>query len=296
MSTKSFVYSAILHGAVLTMMALDFSFAKFDKTPPPPALLLVDLTKVQITDKTNLPPKKIEKKKTDPKQQPKPKTEEKVKTTKVAPPPPEPPKPLPKPPVKEASPIIEPPKPKTETKKEEKVPEKKQVKTEEPPRAKPQKTDLKSLLASVEKIKKPVPQKTIEEKTEKKEPELNEGIENGTGGSFSQILTISERDLIATQLTKCWNVDAGKEYIENKIIEIRTKVNKDGSVREVKILNKPTDAVYRSVAESAERAVWICDKKGTESPFKILAEKYADHYNDWQDITLRFNPLTGGVL
>ena len=30
-----------------------------------------------------------------------------------------------------------------------------------------------------------------------------------------------------------------------------------------------------------------------DSPFRILAEKYADHYGDWKEISLRFNPLEG---
>ena len=56
MSKGAFISSAVLHGVVLTLIAMEFSFARFN-APPPPAILMVDLTKVKISDKTNLPQK-----------------------------------------------------------------------------------------------------------------------------------------------------------------------------------------------------------------------------------------------
>ena len=288
MSKRAFISSAVLHGVILTLMTMEFSFSRFDKAPPP-AILMVDLTKVQISDKTNLPPKvkAPPQKKAEPKAPPKP-----APTKQVAPKPPEPPKPrpIPEPPTPKAVPIVE--KPKTETKpkpkSEPKKPEPKVV-----PKEKKSTSDLKSLLASVEKVRQKAPPSTA---TEPEELRVSDGIEGGREGSLSQILTISERDLIASQLSKNWNVDAGKEGIEDMIIEIRVQVDKAGSVRDVKILNMPSDPVRRSVAESARRAVLICDKKGEESPFKILAEKYADHYSEWRTMVLRFSPLNGGTI
>lgn len=293
MLRRSFISSAVLHGVVITLMAMDFSFAKFDHTPPPSAILMVDLTKVKIADKTNLPPKVTPKKevKKAPPQPEKPKTVATKVQTKVPDPPK--PKPVPQTPVKEAAPVIEkkdtsePPKPKKEAtsapKDKPKTP------------AKPSTDEtFKSLLASVDKVRQSAPAQSVPQEPE--ETRLTDGIEGGTEGILSQILTISERDLIASQLSKCWNLDAGKKDIENIIIEIRAQVSKDGRIKEVEILNKMLDSVQRSVADSAKRAVLICDKKGDESPFKMLAEKYADHYGDWKTMTLRFNPLTGGVM
>lgn len=301
MSKSAFISSAVLHGVVLTLIAMEFSFARFN-APPPPAILMVDLTKVKISDKTNLP-KKAEVKKTQKKAEakpipPKPKNPPKVQSTKVAEKKPDPPKPQPKPqpPVKDSVKVVEPPKPK----KEEKKPEKKETPKTTPPtppkkeEAKPS-DKLKSLLTSVEKVRKTATVSPTSVPTSS-EQNVTEGIEGGTDGSLSQILTISERDLIATQLSKCWNIDPGKKDIDTAIIEIRIFVNKDGSVREANILNKKSDPVFQSVADSARRAVWICDKDPEKSPFKMLAEKYADHYGDWKTILLRFNPQTGGVI
>ena len=53
---------------------------------------------------------------------------------------------------------------------------------------------------------------------------------------------------------------------------------------------------FKSLSESARRAVFICDKKGDDSPFKILADNYADHYKDWKELHLNFNPMDANVF
>ena len=77
------------------------------------------------------------------------------------------------------------------------------------------------------------------------------------------------------------------------MVEIKAWVNKDGSVRDVKIMNNMPISSFKTVAESAKRAVFVCDYKGADSPFRILAEKYSDHYGDWKEISLHFSPLLG---
>lgn len=295
MSSKSFVSSAVLHGAVITLMAFNLSFGRMDEHQTPPALLMVDLTKVQVADKTNLPPKvkAVQTRKKTPKPQEKPKVL-KSKSTVVKAPPRVMPKPKPSKPVKDAAPIIEPPKP-IAKKKLTKVEKKETTVSKNTDKKTAKKYDMKNLLASVEKIRK-VPTQTVVPDDEEDLPRQNDGIENGTEGSFTQALTVSERDLIATQLKKCWNVDAGAVGIDDMLIEIRAFVNKDGRVRDVTILNMKNDPSFRAVAESARRAVLICDDKGTESPFRILADKYADHYGEWKELFLHFNPMDGGVF
>ncbi len=125
--------------------------------------------------------------------------------------------------------------------------------------------------------------------------DINQGVEGGPGGDYTQPLTISEQDLIASKLQGCWNIDAGAKDIENIVVEVKTYVNKDGRVREVRILNMRDTPTFRSVAESAKRAVLICDNLGADSPFQILATKYADNYNSWKEVYFRFNPLNREV-
>ena len=116
----------------------------------------------------------------------------------------------------------------------------------------------------------------------------NMGVEGGTKGSYFSELSISEIDAIAGRLRACWNLDPGAMGIENMIVEIRASLNQDGSVRKVDILDMSrynSDNHFRSVADSARRAVHIC------GPYKIFAERYADKYDKWNTLLLRFNPL-----
>ena len=279
---KSFLWSLLGHILIITLMVLDLSFGFKKNEPTPPAVLMVDLTKVKIADKTNLPQKAVVQKKKVP-AKPAKKVEEKKQPTQKSIPKPvqkSEPKPAVKPketPVKEAAPVKAP-----EIKKEEKKNE--PVKKTE----KKSNTDLQNLLASVEKVRKAPTIKEIQEV-----PQENEGIQGGTEGRIDQILTISERDFLASELQKCWNVNAGVERADEIVVEIKAWINKDGTVRDVRIMNNMAISSFRTVAESAKRAVYVCNNKGVDSPFRILAEKYSDHYSDWKEISLRFNPLQG---
>jgi outer membrane biosynthesis protein TonB len=288
--------SLALHGVVLTLMLVNFNFNR-EYSKPPSVILHVDLNKVQISNKTNLPQKSVKKKKApvqkkkeEPKKetpkkkevavQPKPKTKPKPKAEPKKPQP----KPQPKPatPVKDAVPVQKKPEPKKETVKEE------------PKKTQPQKEekgyDLQSLLASVEKVRK----EPVKEEVKSVQNDLSADMGNtGLEGRLDQVLSISEKDFISSKLRECWNIDGGAQNLDEIVVEVKAFINKDGSVRDVKILNKQNYPAFSSVSESAKRAVYICAGKGTESPFYILSQKYADHYGDWKEIYLRFSPLEG---
>ncbi len=175
-----------------------------------------------------------------------------------------------------------PPKPKT-------APKPKENKKEEP------KLDsaMQSLLASVGEIKKNIANKPKAYEIEKGSEELvNTGVEGGQGGSWSREISISEKDAIGGRLRNCWNLDPGARGIDNMVVEIRAYLEADGSVSRADILDKSrynNDKFFRSVAESARRAVFIC------SPFSLFPEKYPEQYGMWRTLLLRFNPLNGGV-
>ena len=99
-------------------------------------------------------------------------------------------------------------------------------------------------------------------------------------------------DALAGQLRACWNLDPGAMGIEDMIVEIKAQLNQDGGVYSVEIMNKMrygSDSHFRSVADSAVRAVYIC------APYKILSEKYAYKYEEWKTLRLRFNPIDQSV-
>ena len=278
---RSFFLSVFLHIIALSLLWADFSFWRKDIEPTTPVPLIIDLKDVVIAEKTNLPPK-VKKAPSQPKPAPKPQAVQTKSTPK-----PTPPKPIETKPLKQAVQATE------KAIKKEKPAQKKQTVAKTAPKKPSAHDNLKSLLASVDKIKKPM--NTSNPIPIPTEQMIHEGIQDGTEGSLTQPLSISERDLIAAKLRGCWNVDAGKSGIENMIIEIQVNVNKEGRVLDVRILNMKNDPVFRSVAESAQRAVYICDNKGADSPFQILAEKYKSNYNNWKEIYVRFNPIDGGV-
>jgi len=278
MQRKALLLSLGLHTLIISLMFVDLHFAK-EYTKAPPAILMVDLTKVKIADKTNLPQKAVPKKetpKTEPKKEepkPTPKVDKPKQEVKVPAPKPEP-KPAPVP--KDAIPV--------QPKKDEKK------KDEQKNTAKNKKSDydLKSLLASVEKVRK--------DNTPTKEDLPAEALDNGTEGRMDKLLTISDKDFIASKLRDCWNIDGGAQNIDEIVIEIRVLVNQDGSVRDVKIMNNMNLPAFKPLAESARRAVYICAQKGEEAPFKILANHYGEHYADWKELYLNFNPMNGSIF
>lgn len=300
---RSFLLSLGLHLAVLGLMFFQIQFGTHTPKEITPALMVVDLTKVQLADKTNLPPKiKPDKTPTKPVAKPVPKPKEKPKvqpkenkTPRVNATPPKPakaPKPVPQKPVKDAVSVKQTPTAKPQKKKADSKPKTPPKKVKQTPSENP----MDSLLKSVRKIQKPLdPVPSDMSAPEVDEVPVSNGIEGGKEGNLSRVLTISEQDLIANQLRRCWNVNAGVAGVEDMIIEISATVGRDGRIKTVKINNMKNDPAFRTTAESARRAVWVCDKR-EDSPFKILAEKYASQYDSWKELFLRFNPLEGSVF
>lgn len=305
--TSGLKKSIALHIAFLLLWIIEVPMFWWNRTDPSQAPIIVDLKDVKISEMTNLPPKakfgkedkeaskvkrKIEKQYTKddgvPLEQAKEKNtkadkkiEEKVAEEKpkkdflVAPQPR-------KPQVKKKT-------NKEEPKKKEKSVQKpkKEEKKDEPKLANP----LKSLLASVDALEKEA--NTSQTATIKEGTEVaNMGVEGGTAGSYFSELSISEMDALAGQLRACWNLDPGAMGIEDMIIEIKAQLNQNGGVYSVEVMNKgryATDTHFRSVADSAVRAVHIC------APYKILSEKYAEKYEEWRVLRLRFNPIDQSV-
>jgi len=309
---KNAVYkSIILHIAIIILLALDIPYWGGKKMTIEQAPIIIDLKDVKISEMTNLPELAKRAKKTQKAVKKKKKVKEnysqerKAEPKKPAPKPKAKPKPKPKaePKTKLVEKVKKKPAPKPKPKKVEKPktkPKTKVVKKEKKAKVKPTPkkqapelaNPLKSLLASVEKIEKDIEPKELEATVAEDEKVNNMGVKGGTGGSYFNDLTISETDMIAGRLRGCWNIDPGARGIENMIIEIRAYLNKDGSVSEVEILDKSrykSDPHFKSVAESARRAVHIC------APYTIFAEKYSEKYDVWKTILMRFNPLDGNV-
>lgn len=300
--------SIALHLAVFIIWAVEVPMFWWNRTPSGQVPIVVDLKDVKISEMTNLPPKakigaenkdasqikrKIEKKytkETASEEAPKEEAKEEVKSK-------EPPAAKPEPPKKDF--LVAPQPKKPALKPQPKKPEKKTAQKTEPKKKENKKSKdepqlanpLKSLLASVDALQKEG-EKSETAMIKEGEKVANMGVEGGTAGSYFSELSISEMDALAGQLRACWNLDPGAMGIEDMIVEIKAQLNQDGSVRSVEIMNTSryrADSHFRSVADSAKRAVYIC------APYKILSEKYAEKYDEWRVLRLRFNPIDQSV-
>ena len=103
--------------------------------------------------------------------------------------------------------------------------------------------------------------------------------------SITSGLTLSEEDALKAQIFGCWSIPLGLPYNENLLVRIKLKLKSDGTVIKSEILdharmNIPGQGFYKVLAESALRAVRICQ------PLKVPPTGY----ERWKNIQLNFDP------
>ncbi len=97
-------------------------------------------------------------------------------------------------------------------------------------------------------------------------------------------LTLSEEDALKAQIFGCWSIPLGLPYNENLLVRIKLKLKPDGSVSKTEILdharmNKPGQGFYKVLAESALRAVKLCQ------PLRVPTTGY----ERWKELQLNFD-------
>lgn len=321
MRGRGWIFSAILHGAVIALAA--FGLPRLFEAEPPtePEPIVVGL--VEIAEQASAPapkpappappptPKKVE---PEPKPE-KPLPEAVEKAPEPAPPPPEPapkpviksePEPVPEPP---PEPKVEPtpeqkPEPPPEPTLEEKVePEKKPVEPPKPPPKPKPPADLSSLLKNLE-PEEPKPRaEETDKKAEKPQPQLSELLESvakapedaaspdeqtrpEAAPALTGPLAATIAGVIRRKVEENWSVPAGVEGAANLLVALTLELAPDGGVLSVQIADYArygVDIAFRTMADSAKRAVLKA------SPFEILRE-HADKYDQWRVITMTFRP------
>ena len=113
----------------------------------------------------------------------------------------------------------------------------------------------------------------------------NQITQSNKKNSFASGLTLSEEDALRAQIFGCWSVPLGLPYDENLLVRIKLQLKKDGTIMKSEILdhermNRPGQKFYKVLAESALRAVRICQ------PLKVPPTGY----DKWKDLQLNFNP------
>ena len=97
-------------------------------------------------------------------------------------------------------------------------------------------------------------------------------------------LSLSEEDALKAQIFGCWSIPLGLPYNENLLVKIKLKLKPDGTVAKSEIIdharmNKPGQGFYKVLAESALRAVKLCQ------PLRVPTTGY----ERWKELQLNFD-------
>ena len=97
-------------------------------------------------------------------------------------------------------------------------------------------------------------------------------------------LSLSEEDALKAQIFGCWSIPLGLPYNKNLLVRIKMQLKPDGTVIKSEILdharmNKPGQGFYKVLAESALRAIRLCQ------PLRVPTTGY----ERWKDLQLNFD-------
>ena len=261
--TKGLIFSISFHTVIiiLTVLTLPFMIRQPIDLPP-----IVSVELIQITDKTSIPyapkarkviEKVIEEEKRVVSEQAPPAAKAKEKPDRI---------PMP-----------------NETKEEKKIVKKKQNPEEIKPEIrqssefeKKEIIDTNQIAALIDKAKE------VEAVKKNKTDKLTQ---SSVKNSFASGLTLSQEDALKAQIFGCWSVPLGLPFDDDLLVRIKLKLKKDGTIMKSEILdhqrmNKPGQKFYKVLAESALRAVRLCQ------PLKVPPTGY----EKWKDLQLNFNP------
>ena len=262
--TRSILLSLIFHSAMIVITAITLPFMKRAPIDLPP-ILSVDL--IQITDTTSIPfaakaAKTLEeiKKKEEERivsEQAPPSEKKKEKPDRI---------PLPEDLNKEKKQIV---------KKKQNPEEVKEQIRQASEFEKKELFDPNQIAALIDKSK----EETAE--TLKKSDKLTQ---SSIKTSFATGLTLSQEDALKAQIFGCWSLPLGLPYHENLLVRIKLRLKQDGTVLRSEILdharmNQPGQGFYKVLAESALRAIRICQ------PLRVPPTGY----EKWKDLQLNFD-------
>ena len=259
---KNIFISSSFHVLIIILATLSLPFLAKKPIDLPP---IISVELIQITDKTNIPfaPKakkiieKIKEKEKLVSEQAPPKIVKKEKPDSI---------PLPDDKIKDVK------------KPEEKKQNPEKIDTEIKQTSEFEKKELfdpNSIAALIDKSKEQVAE------TNKKTSKISQNQDKNVD---SLGLTLSEEDALKAQIFGCWSIPLGLPYNENLLVRIKLELNPDGTVSQSEILdharmNKPGQGFYKVLAESALRAVKLCQ------PLRVPTTGY----ERWKELQLNFD-------
>jgi hypothetical protein len=261
---KSLFYSITFHSVLVLLTILSLPFMLREPIDLPP---IVSVELIQISDKTSIPyaPKArkiIEETK---------KKEEERLVSEQAPPSAK---------AKEKPDRIPLP---NEKKEEKKIVKKKQNPEEVKPEIRQSSEFEKKEVIDTNQIAALIDKAKVEEAVKQKK--RDKITQSNQKNSFATGLSLSQEDALRAQIFGCWSVPLGLPYDEDLLVRIKLSLKKDGTITKSEILdhqrmNRPGQKFYKVLAESALRAVRLCQ------PLKVPPTGY----DKWKEIQLNFNP------
>jgi outer membrane biosynthesis protein TonB len=107
-------------------------------------------------------------------------------------------------------------------------------------------------------------------------------------GAQNAQLSQSEIDALRARISNCWSPPPGIDVNSKLYVVLRVLFKTDGSMSQAPVLVEGSaSSLGPALAESAKRALLLCQ------PFTMLK---IEHYDQWKDIELKFDPheLLGG--
>ncbi|MDC0447685.1 cell envelope biogenesis protein TolA [Pelagibacteraceae bacterium] len=261
---RSLIYSITFHSVLVLLTILSLPFMLREPVDLPP---IVSVELIQITDKTSIPyapkarkiieeTKKKEVERLVSEQAP-PAAKAKEKPDRI---------PLP-----------------NKMKEEKKIVKKKQNPEEVKPEIRQASEFEKKELVDTNQIAALIDKAKEEEAVEQKK--TDKITQSSQKNSFATGLTLSQEDALRAQIFGCWSVPLGLPYDEDLLVRIKLQLKKDGTIMKSEILdhqrmNRPGQKFYKVLAESALRAVRLCQ------PLKVPPTGY----DKWKELQLNFNP------
>lgn len=277
---RSIIISSVFHALLIIITAMSLPFLSKKPLDIPP---VVSVELIQIAEKTNVPfaPKakkiieKVKEKEKLVSEQAPPKKVKKTKTKTVV------------------SPDQNNKKIENQTPEAIPLPDKtvKKIKTKEEKKQNPEKVDKEVKQVSEFEKKDLFDPNNIAALIDKSKEETAEVIKKNNDITQDQErnientgLTLSEEDALKAQIFGCWSIPLGLPYNENLLVRIKLKLKPDGSVTKTEILdharmNKPGQGFYKVLAESALRAVKLCQ------PLRVPTTGY----ERWKELQLNFD-------
>ena len=261
--TRSLIYSLSFHSVMILLTVLSLPFMIRQPVDLPP---IISVELIQISDKTSIPFAPKARKVLE-----KVKEEEKRVVSEQAPPAAK---------AKEKPDRI--PLPKEQEEKKEIIKKKQNPKEVKPEIRQASEFEKKEIIdtnqiaALIDKAK---------EDSAKVQKNDNKLTQSSVKNSFATGLTLSEEDALRAQIFGCWTVPLGLPYDDDLLVRIKLELKQDGTINKSEILdhermNKPGQKFYKILAESALRAVRICQ------PLRVPQTGY----EKWKSIQLNFNP------